>query len=60
MPVNPKYERGSNNWEKRGRYEIFLDKFSSVADSNLVESVKFELKNLGKDLRDIPALKEIS
>ncbi len=44
----------------RNEYETFLDKFSSVADSNLVESVKFELKNLGKDLRDIPALKEIS
>ena len=29
----------------RNEYETFLDKFSSVADSNLVESVKFELKN---------------
>ena len=30
MPVNPKYERGSNNWEKRGRYEVFLDKADTI------------------------------
>jgi len=44
----------------RNEYEIFLDKFSNKANSNLIESVKFELDNLGKDLKDIPALKEIS
>ncbi len=41
-------------------YEIFLEKFSSKADTNLIESVKFELENLGKDLKDIPELKGIS
>ena len=44
----------------RNEYELFLDKFSNTANSNLIESVKFELDNLGKDLKDIPALKEIS
>ena len=28
--LNPKYERGSNNWEKRGRYEVFLDKADTI------------------------------
>ena len=31
MPVNPKYERGSDNWEKRGRYNNYLDKADSIA-----------------------------
>tara|TARA_B100000214_G_C23918316_1_gene604807 strand:+ start:120 stop:602 length:483 start_codon:yes stop_codon:yes gene_type:complete len=44
----------------REEYEIFLEKFSSNADPNLIESVKFELENLGKDLKDIPELKGIS
>ena len=34
MPVNPKYERGSNNWEKRGRYEVFLDKADTIYAAN--------------------------
>ena len=44
----------------REEYEIFLEKFSSTADPNLIESVKFELENLGKDLKDIPELRGIS
>ena len=42
MPVNPKYERGSNNWEKRGRYEIFLDKADTIYAANyLLGSVSY-------------------
>ncbi|MBF90058.1 MAG: hypothetical protein CMG75_10505 [Candidatus Marinimicrobia bacterium] len=44
----------------RIEYETFLELFSSKADSGLVESVKFELRNLGKDLNEIPQLKHIS
>ena len=43
-----------------GEYEKFLELFEAKADSGLVQSVKFELQNLGKDLNDIPELKHIS
>lgn len=33
----------------RNEYKLFLDKYSNTADSNLIESVKFELEKLGKD-----------
>ena len=50
-----------NDYESaRLEYEKFLQLFSSKADSGLVESVKFELRNLGKDLNEIPQLKHIS
>ena len=44
MPVNPKYERGSNNWEKRGRYEVFLDKADTILRSQLPSRI-FQLSN---------------
>ena len=44
----------------RDEYERFLELFGAEADSGLVQSVKFELQNLGKDLNDIPQLKHIS
>ncbi len=44
----------------RVEYERFLELFESEADSGIVQSVKFELKNLGKDLNEIPQLKHIS
>ncbi|MBH31297.1 MAG: hypothetical protein CMG71_04815 [Candidatus Marinimicrobia bacterium] len=44
----------------RIEYERFLELFEAEADSGLVQSVKFELQNLGKDLNDIPQLKHIS
>lgn len=34
----------------------FLEDFSSVSDSGLIEGAKFELLNLGKDINDIPIL----
>lgn len=36
MPVNPKYERGSDNWEKRGRYNNYLDKADSIYLANYI------------------------
>ncbi len=34
MIVNPKYERGSDNWEKRGRYNTYLDKSDTIYLAN--------------------------
>ena len=34
MSVNPKYERGSDNWEKRGRYNNYLDKSDTIYLAN--------------------------
>lgn len=44
----------------RQEYERFLELYGTEADSGLVQSVKFELENLGKDLNEIPQLKHIS
>ena len=44
----------------RIEYERFLELFETEADSGLIQSVKFELKNLGRDLNEIPELKHIS
>ena len=44
----------------RIEYEMFIELFENKADSGLIESVKFELRNLGRDLNEIPQLKHIS
>ena len=41
-------------------YEKFLTLYSDQADSGLVQSVKFELENLGKDLNEIQKLQHIT
>ena len=46
--------------QARMEYERFLELYSTEADSGLVQSVKFELENLGRDLNEIPQLKHIS
>ena len=46
--------------QARMEYERFLELYSTEADSGLVQSVKFELENLGRDLHEIPQLKHIS
>lgn len=44
----------------RTEYERFLELYSDRADSNLLESVRFELENLGKDLNEVPQLRHIT
>ncbi|MEE9167695.1 MAG: outer membrane protein assembly factor BamD [Candidatus Neomarinimicrobiota bacterium] len=44
----------------RQEYERFLELYSDRADSGLVQSVQFELENLGKDLNEIPRLRHIT
>lgn len=44
----------------RTEYERFLELYSDRADSNLIESVQFELQNLGKDLNEVPQLRHIT
>ncbi|MFQ6676236.1 MAG: outer membrane protein assembly factor BamD [Fidelibacterota bacterium] len=44
----------------KAEYERFLEVFSDRADSNLVQSVRFELENLGKDLNEVPQLRHIT
>lgn len=44
----------------RTEYERFLELYSDRADSNLIESVRFELKNLGRDLDEVPQLRHIT
>jgi len=41
-------------------YEKFLELYSDQADSGLIQSVQFELENLGKDLNEIPKLRHIT
>jgi outer membrane protein assembly factor BamD (BamD/ComL family) len=40
-------------------YQAFLDKYSSSADSGMVASAQWELKNLGKDINEIQDLSGI-
>lgn len=47
------------NMAKR-EYEKFLELYSDKADSGLVQSVRFELENLGKNLNEIPKLRHIT
>lgn len=44
----------------RNEYNRFLELYSDKADSGLVQSVRFELQNLGKDLNDIHQLRHIT
>ena len=44
----------------RKEYTRFLDLYADKADSGLVQSVRFELENLGRDLNEIPKLRHIT
>lgn len=44
----------------RQEYEQFLKLYSDKADNGLVQSVRFELENLGKNLDEIPELRHIT
>ncbi len=41
-------------------YKAFLDKYSATADSGMVASAQWELKNLGKDINQIQDLSGIT
>ena len=43
----------------KAEFEKFLEEYSERADMGLVESAKFELENLGKDLHEISELQDI-
>lgn len=42
--------------QAKAELTTFLDKFTSVADSGLVEGARFELKFMGKPIDEIPTL----
>lgn len=44
----------------RNEYNLFLELYADKADSGLVESVRFELQNLGRDLNEISKLRHIT
>lgn len=50
----------SDSAKAKQEYEKFLKLYSDQADSGLVQSVRFELENLGKDLNEIPKLQHIT
>lgn len=55
------YANELNDIEKaRQEYELFLELYTDKADSGLVQSAKFELQNLGKDINEIPTQKSIA
>lgn len=46
------------NFEKaKQEYELFLELYAGIADAGLVQSAKFELQNLGRDINEIPEQK---
>lgn len=55
------YANFMEDFEKaRQEYETFLELYSDRADSGLVQSVRFELENLGEELDQIPELRHIT
>lgn len=44
----------------RNAYHQFLENYSAVTDSGMIVSAKWELENLGKDINEIDALKQVS
>ena len=56
MPIHPFSKVADQKVSNNRRYTEFLDRY---ADHELAQSVTFELKYLGREIKDIPELKHL-
>ncbi|MBZ0264457.1 tetratricopeptide repeat protein [bacterium] len=55
------YANNMNDVESaRSAYKKFLDVYGATADSGMVASANWELENIGKDINEIEALKNLT